>query len=73
MMSCYVCMNGWGYRACSPGRYDDANSTRLKVKLAMEHRLGGVGIFSAEMAGFLGTQMATEAWGAVEAFRAAGV
>ena len=52
------------------GRYDDANSTRLKVKVAMEHRLGGVGVFSAEMAGLLGTHMATEAWRAVEVFRA---
>jgi hypothetical protein len=50
--------------------YDDANSTRLKVKLAMERGLGGVGVFSAEMAGLLGTRTAREAWGAVGEFRA---
>jgi GH18 family chitinase len=50
--------------------YDDANSTRLKVKLAVERGLGGVGIVSAEMAGFLGTKTARDAWRSVEEFRA---
>ena len=39
----------------------------------MELGLGGVGVFSAEMAGILGpgqTQMGREACGAVEEFRA---
>ena len=50
--------------------YDDANSTRLKVELALQLGLGGIGVYSAEMAGVIGEADSNEAWKAVSLFAA---
>ena len=49
--------------------YDDANSTAAKAALAKKLQLGGIGLFSAEMAGAIGSVGADQAWAALEAFR----
>lgn len=49
--------------------YDDANSTAAKAALAKKLQLGGIGLFSAEMAGAIGSVGADQAWAALGAFR----
>ena len=80
------CARGWDEVAGSPWMdcpataaaprtqtwYDDENSTRLKVELADRLGLGGVGVFSAEMAGdpaTVGDEEAVKAaWAAISSF-----
>jgi spore germination protein YaaH len=80
------CSRGWDERAGSPWMdcpatatvprtqtwYDDENSTRLKVELADRLGLGGIGVFSAEMAGdptTVGDEEAVKAaWAALSRF-----
>lgn len=45
--------------------YDDANSTALKAGLAKRLGLGGVGVFTAEMAGAITEPLAQRTWGAL--------
>ena len=45
--------------------YDDANSTALKAGLAKRLGLGGVGVFTAEMAGAVTEPLAQRTWGAL--------
>ena len=79
------CVRRWSeswsspYMDCSPKSgprvqtwYDDANSTALKVALANRLQLGGVGIFTAEMAGSIKGEQARQAWDALTSFRAEG-
>ena len=42
---------------------------KAKAALAKKLQLGGIGLFSAEMAGAIGSVGADQAWAALEAFR----
>ena len=48
--------------------YDDANSTTAKASLARKLQLGGIGLFSAEMAGPINSADARQTWAALGAF-----